>query len=178
GEEDGRAHGEGEADRPHVLRPVALGGERDPAADDRERPEDERRADRLAEEQKGDRDRNERRRADGDRRARGAGDQYRPREQNLRAARREQAGEEELPAPAQVVSRQRGEHRQRRPPPHHRERTRGGPAAHAEANRHGHRAEARRRDEREENGAHAALARRTRRTSTSAGSPGIGRFNT
>ena len=96
-EEDRAAEGVHEPDRAEVLRPRALGDEREAAAHDRHRTDEERGARGFAEREDRDRHGDERRRA---------GDHGRPRrprlphaehEQELRAARREQAREQERP---------------------------------------------------------------------------------
>ena len=69
---------------------------------------------RLVEEDERDRDRNERRGTDRDRRARRADLADREREEDLRAARREQPGEQERPRVVHVVADERSRERRRR----------------------------------------------------------------
>ncbi len=82
-----------EPDPAHVLRPVALGGEQDAAADDRDRAEHERRAQRLVEDEQRDQDRDERRGADHHGGARRPDLTHGEREEDLRPAGSQQAGE-------------------------------------------------------------------------------------
>ena len=91
-----------EPDPTEVRRPVTLGSEQDAAADDRDRAEYQRQPQRLVEDDQRDRDSDERRGADHHRRARSADLAHREREQDLRAARREQAGEQERPGAVEI----------------------------------------------------------------------------
>src|SRR5262249_52219294 len=109
-----------------------------------------------------DRDGDQRRGADDDRRARGPRLLHREREEHLRAAGGEQAGEEELPAAVKVVPGQRSDKCQRRRPEEHRDRR--GPdvtAPEADPDRDRHRAEGDRGGEREQDDGHASVGRRT-----------------
>ena len=142
-----------------MARTVALGCERHAAGDDREAAEDEQRLDGLAEEGEGDREGEQRRDAGCNRRPRGADLAHRRREEELRDAGGEQAGEPEPPGARDVVA--------HAPPPRARARTRATasraprrprPAVpEPDADRDRHRAEGRGRGEREENCGHRDL---------------------
>ena len=153
----------------NVFRAVPLGGEGHPAADDGHRTEHEQRPDRLVEKDQCDPDGDERGGADCHGRARRPRLPHREREEHLRAAGREQAGGQELPAAMEVVPRQGGHDRDGPRPDEHRKCGRGGtPVAKAEAESDGHRAEGHARRERQQDDGHASLGRRTRRTSVAA----------
>ena len=107
--------------------------------------------------------------ADRDRRPRRAGLADREREEDLRAARRDQPGEEERPGVMEVVARHGRDDRERDGGQQRRERPgRRRAGAQPDPDRHRHRAEERRRGEREQDRRHAVRGRRTRRASTSA----------
>ena len=71
-EDDRREECQHQAEHPNVLRPVSLADEEKPAGHDQQRAGDEGRLERLTEQNEGDGDREERPRADDDRRPRGA----------------------------------------------------------------------------------------------------------
>ena len=118
GEDDRRRERVGEPDPLHVLGPARLADEQDPARDDQDRPGDHARLRRLVQEHQRDRDREERRRADGDRRSRRAGVAHGQGEEELRAARPEHAGEQERPGPGEVdlARRDEGQRHEQAPP--------------------------------------------------------------
>src|SRR6266404_1835947 len=107
-----------------MARPVAFGREQNPAADDRERTENERRTQRLTEEDQRDRDCDEWRSANRDRRPRRPDLPDGEREEQLRPARRKQASQQERPGVMDVVAersrdqrdRERGNDRRKRGP--------------------------------------------------------------
>jgi hypothetical protein len=164
--EDHRADCEEQRERTYVLGPVALRCEQDPAAYNRERPHDEQRPHRLAEENERDCDRDERRRTDRYRGPRGTGLAHREREHDLRAAGREEPRQEELPGAMEIVLGKCCNDRNPCPPRQHRERrARSTASGEAKADRHRHRAEGGGGDEAEQDDRQASEGRRTSRTS-------------
>ena len=91
-----------------MLRTPALPRELDAAGDDQDRSCEQRRPDRLAEEDEGDRDRDERRRAEDDGRARGAGLPDRESHEQLPGAGLKHARQRERPRAGDVQPARRG----------------------------------------------------------------------
>jgi hypothetical protein len=145
-----------------VLRPPALADEEHAADDDQDGAEQQRRVQRLVEEDERDHDGEERGRADGDGGARRPGVSHCEREEELREAGAEHAGEHEGPDAGEVDG-LRGHERQR-----HRERGQDRQqgsdlgvrdAAEGEAKRDRHGSEEEGRGEREQDGVHGASVR-------------------
>ena len=133
-----------EPDPLHVLRPARLAHEHDPADHDQEGADDHARLRGLVEQHEGDRDGEERRGADGHRRARRPRVADGEREEKLRAARTEHAGEQERPDAAELELARRGErqrHREARRRSSERAGLRVRDAHEREAERDRHRAE-------------------------------------
>ena len=171
GEQQRAQRGEDETARTQVLRP-ALRDERDPAADDRNGADDERRGHRLAQHDERNRDRHERRGAHDDGRPRRTDATNREREQELRHPRREQPRERVRPGVQDVV-RPRDERGDYGDGECDGDGRRSGDrsvglAREAHPHRDGHPSEERRGGERERDGGQAGLRTRTRRASVPA----------
>ena len=167
-EEHGGTRGVDQADPPQIARPVALPGEEHAAGDDPDRAEDQRQGERLVQEDERDRHCDERRRANRHRGTRRADLAHREREEDLRTARRKEAGEQKRPRAVEVeVERRRDQgHSERREDRRERRRACIGETAERQPQGHRHRTEERRRREREAN-CRQCSPRRSRRGRTS-----------
>src|SRR5262249_47616138 len=162
-EERCAGEGVGEADPVEVRRALALPSELHPTGHDQDRPQDQRRTGRLAEKDERDRHRHERRRSEDHRDARSACVSDCDRDEDLSRAGREQAHEDERPGGRKVEATVRrlghcGDKRHDKCSSGVGDRPESnvGTAVERHPQRHAHRAEEDRREEREPDGGYTA----------------------